>query len=374
MIKKFALFALLSFCISSFTLGQQEMATGELTVVTNLESKSNTLSTPKEDSYERMLDAFLKVEFREYAYEKLALNREQIIALDPIYLEYMNAKDDLFDQRMIMVRDYRLEMMEDDRIEDEREESADFVEDYWENRIAIDELRKNYFDRMEDVIPYEKALQFFMLEENAETQIMLARQSKFFPILIEVMVEEPDGTQRIGEMESSSTRTIMEIDRYNIWMKENDVELSGKIGLDHDYTYDGLERLTQAVYATVDRVDTKVANLDTRLEQVMSKAAEMKKDPYADTHANLAKEAFLMLTDVMSDVQKLNATVIPTKHINAMQVAAENIEVDVLYMDQSAHAYSFFEAAQKAVNNIYTMSTAKTDTAAQMSTSAARKK
>ena len=157
-------------------------------------------------------------------------------------------------------------------------------------------------------------------------------------------------------------------------MKENNVDLNGKVGLDHDYTYDGLERLTKAVRATVSRVDGKVANLDNRLNQVMMKAAEMQKDPYADTHANSAKKAFMMLTEIMSDVQKLNATVVPTKHINDMRMAAEKIDVDVLYMDQSAHTYSFFEAAQKAVNNIYTVSTAKTGSSTDMSTSSSSKK
>lgn len=374
MFKKLISLTLMSCLLVSFTFAQQEMAASDLTEVSTLKSNSTTLRTSAEDSYERMLDAYLKVKFREYAYETLNLTKEEIIALDPIYMSYMDDKDRLLDRRAVMVKEYREEMMEDDRLQDEINESADFVENYWENKIAVDELRKDYFDRMEDKIPYDKALRFFMLEENAEAQILLARQTDYFPILIEVEVEEPMVMNKAAETETSSTRTIMEIDNYNLWMKENNVDLNGKVGLDHDYTYDGLERLTKAVRATVSRVDGKVANLDNRLKQVMSKAAEMQKDPYADTHANLAKEAFMMLTEVMSDVQKLNATVVPTKHINDMRMAAEKIDVDVLYMDQSAHTYSFFEAAQKAVNNIYTVSTAKTGSSTDMSTSSSSKK
>jgi len=364
----------MSCLLVSFTFAQQEMAASNLTEASTLKSNSTTLRTSAEDSYERMLDAYLKVKFREYAYETLNLTKEEIIALDPIYMSYMDDKDQLLDRRAVMVKEYREEMMEDDRLQDEINESADFVENYWENKIAVDELRKDYFDRMEDKIPYDKALRFFMLEENAEAQILLARQTDYFPILIEVEVEEPMVMNKAAETETSSTRTIMEIDNYNLWMKENNVDLNGKVGLDHDYTYDGLERLTKAVRATVSRVDGKVANLDNRLNQVMMKAAEMQKDPYADTHANSAKKAFMMLTEIMSDVQKLNATVVPTKHINDMRMAAEKIDVDVLYMDQSAHTYSFFEAAQKAVNNIYTVSTAKTGSSTDMSTSSSSKK
>lgn len=67
-----------------------------------------------EDSYECMLDVYLKVKFWEYVYEILNLIKEEIIVLDLIYMSYMDDKDQLFDCCVVMVKEYCEEMMEDD--------------------------------------------------------------------------------------------------------------------------------------------------------------------------------------------------------------------------------------------------------------------
>ena len=95
MFKKLISLTLMSCLLVSFTFAQQEMAASNLTEASTLKSNSTTLRTSAEDSYERMLDAYLKVKIREYAYETLNLTKEEIIALDPIYMSYMDDKDQL---------------------------------------------------------------------------------------------------------------------------------------------------------------------------------------------------------------------------------------------------------------------------------------
>lgn len=138
---------------------------------------------------------------------------------------------------------------------------------------------------------------------------------------------------KVVEIEILFICIIMEIDNYNFWMKENNVDLNGKVGLDYDYIYDGLECLIKVVCVIVSCVDGKVVNLDNCLKQVMLKVVEMQKDFYVDIYVNLVKEVFMMLIEVMSDVQKLNVIVVLIKYINDMCMVVEKIDVDVLYMD-----------------------------------------
>lgn len=136
------------------------------------------------EEYERLIQNTFQVNFRTYVVEQLGLNSEQITRFTPLYMEYMDRRADLADKRARLVEEHKDEMSEDDSMEDENEETADFIENYWEVDIAEMELRKDYFDRMEDVISYENAMAFFMLEEDVSRSLRQAQMSAIMPMII----------------------------------------------------------------------------------------------------------------------------------------------------------------------------------------------
>jgi len=266
--------------------------------------------------YEKLLDGYLTVNFRKYAYERLNLTEDEIIALDPLYLSYMQEKNELNDRREKLVKDYRKEMKEDDRPADEAEETTDFIEDYWELKIAGEELRKDYFDKMEDVIPYQKAFTFFLLEESIEMDLLKEMNVQLAPVLL--------------ELEDPNLVYYRELKRYNIWMQRNNIDIGGTVSLDHQYTYDGLKKLSNAIRATARVAKVNVTDLEARIDEIMAKAAQMQEDKYADTHADLAKAAFMMVTDLMTDLNRSDAIVIQEDNIKQMRAITDKIDTNKL--------------------------------------------
>lgn len=343
MLKQLISLTLLNCAVFSFAFSQTPTAAANNSSnITTTEKATTAVEIPNE-TYELMLDNYLRVKFREYAYTNLNLTSKEIIALDPIYMAYMKEKNELNDRRRELMADYREEMKEDDRAKDEAEESAEFIEDYWEINIDAQRLRKEYFDRMEDAIPYQKAFSFFLIEESLENRVSQERTYEFIPVLI--------------DLDNSEITFYREQNRFNVWMKNNNVDINGLVSLDHQYTYDGLKQLTRSIEATVDVVNGYIPDLQKNLDMIMEKATGMQQDAYADTHADMARQAFLMVVDVLEDVKALDGVVVSQANIDAMRKAAKNIDPKKLYMDQSEHAYMFFTQAQETINNIYSKQT-----------------
>lgn len=292
------------------------------------------------NDYERLLDAYLRVSFREYAYETLELTAEQIKAVDPLYMEYMRDRAELNDKRIKLMEDYNEERMENDRAEDEAEEAAEYVEDYWEINIDEQQLRKETFDRMEDDITYQKAFEFFLLEETIANRVNQETTIEYIPVLV--------------ELDSPEMLYYREVDRYNTWMKRNNVNIEGKTSLDHQFTYDGLMKLVRTMDATANAVDGEIENYDTHINTIKTKAATLKEDKYGNEHADAARVAFMTVAALMEKVADLDGVVVADERLKALRTAAEKIDPSMLYLEQSAHAYSFFEEAQQALNNLYT--------------------
>ncbi|MEM1214940.1 MAG: hypothetical protein AAGJ82_04605, partial [Bacteroidota bacterium] len=106
MLKQLLSLALLVSTLSMPLFGQ----VNPMNASTNTDNKVDLAEAQEEvseDDYERLLDAYVRVKFREFAYENLALTREEIIAVDPLYMEYMREKNELNDQRSTLMESYR---------------------------------------------------------------------------------------------------------------------------------------------------------------------------------------------------------------------------------------------------------------------------
>jgi hypothetical protein len=347
---------LLTVCMTTSVFAQMGDNPTSSTAETNTEMMTDKVDN---EDYERLLDAYLRVSFREYAYEALDLNSDQIIALDPLYMAYMKERNELMDKRTALMEDYVAEMKEDDRAKDEAEESAEYIEDYWEINIDEQRLRKETFDRMEDAISYRKAFEFFLLEEAIANRVNQEATIEYIPVLVEL--DRPAFTY------------YREMDRYNVWMKQNRVEIDGTTSLDHHYTHDGLMKLTRAIESTVNAVDGEINNFDTHIATIKEKANEMTQEKYANTHADAAHVAFTTIATLMEEVAELDGVVIADENLKSLRMAAEKIDPDTLYLEQSKHAYNFFTAAQVTLNNLYTKEMKKATEMTEYGSSSDRK-
>lgn len=153
--------------------------------------EASTTNEASPEEYKTMIENHYKVKFREMAYKSLELTEDEIIKFDPLYSEYIAQKMDIADRRNKLVEKYRDEMMEDDDAEEKADERADFIENYWETQIKEMELKKDYFDRFEDIVSNEQAINFFLLEEKAQSRMEESSLIEIVPMMIEVREYDP---------------------------------------------------------------------------------------------------------------------------------------------------------------------------------------
>lgn len=138
------------------------------------------------EDYERYIDQRLEMNFRLNAMKSIELTPEEINAFNPVFDNYIAAKDRLSEKKFNILEEYAEEMEEEDDADDQAEETSDFIEDYWEAEIAEMELKKDYYDILENKIPYQKAIDFFLYEETVENGMKYDILSSKMPTIIKI--------------------------------------------------------------------------------------------------------------------------------------------------------------------------------------------
>lgn len=123
------------------------------------------------EDYERFIDKKLEMNFRLNAMDAINLTSEEINAFNPVFDNYITAKDRLSEKKFKILEEYVDEMQGESDADDRAEETSDLIEDYWEAEIAEMELKKDYYDILEDKIPFQKAVDFFLYEETVENDM-----------------------------------------------------------------------------------------------------------------------------------------------------------------------------------------------------------
>ncbi len=308
------------------------------------------------EDIERYLSSALEMEYRNSTIKSLGLTSEEIEEFDPIFRDYVDAKKDMIRKKMRMFQDFREEMDEDDSPENIEEDKADFIEDYMEFRADEIEMRKNYFDRLEDKIAVDKALQFIMMEEAEESKTQREVMIRMVPVLINVnempsFMQEDYRTSSSYNYDSKNGQayTVSNVDavgqaksaikEFNSWVMKRD----GKMSLSHDYTYNGIEALV-GVIESIDNTMNNDIDVVSKKKDIMDVAGKLKIKKYGDEHADAAKKVFTHIAKLMNNVTGSN-------DMSLMNIA-EKIDKDVLLLDQSAHVYNFFETANNQLKNI----------------------
>lgn len=345
-----------------------------------------------EEKYERYYEAILKVDFRNYVLKALELTEEEINAIDPLLRNYMNQRIDLVEQKLELVADYEEEMLEDDSKADEIEETSDFIENYWEVSIEEMQLKKRYFDLFEGRIPYQKALEFFMLEEELQYQVTKPTLLKVAPVLMKVQevtaVDTPgmsynyripeitlatpmdttamESTQtpakegwtssdrspmnkgkdwKVKEIETpvpSNINTIQAISNLSGWMDTT----RDSVDLDHAYTHDALNKITAVLRAMIKDGYFDTLSIEKRLQRIDGIADKLQENWKSTQHADWTKEAFMSISKLMGEIQtKTAATEVAIASVTS---AAQSLDKDELLTQQADKIYSFVAATETA--------------------------
>ncbi len=164
--------------------------------------------------YERMLQNQQKVEFRMQAIKTLGLSELQIKDFDPLYSGYMQKKNELAQKRIKLLNEYMEEVAENDSPSNEENDKEEFLEDYLELQVKEMELRKDYFDKMEDVITADNAFGFYLIEDMAANNYyMHLLEGKFAPFI--VVQREAYSSNAPGMNSSNPSVTNRSIDSGN---------------------------------------------------------------------------------------------------------------------------------------------------------------
>lgn len=324
----------LTAALSAPTFAQTE----RVNPVMNRANDVSSYTTNFSDEYQQIIRAQYEINFRGLAIEALNLNSEETTKFTPIFLSYMERKQALNEARENLVTEFKDEMSEDNSPESTENETADFIENYWESDIDEMELKKDYFDRLEDEIGTARALKFFDLENMYANRLQRITLLETLPMQPVLYVLEPI---------SFSYKT--EMDDYNNW---NKIYIDGQVALDHEFTYNGLSKLLTAAEAMTTAEGISVANLSDRKAMIMNKAEKMKKDWRSLSHADLARDAFVETASVLKEIANDARFTTSNTWLNKLDDAAKSIKPNVKLTEQGPAVNNFFDTAQYIVNNL----------------------
>ena len=297
------------------------------------------------EDYSKYIDGRLKMDFRNETIKALGLTNDEITKFDPFLRNYMAQKEALLGKRMDLLEDFREEMAEDDSVENEEEDKADFTEDYWEIEIAEMELRKDQFDILEDLIDKDKAAKFFFWEDAIENRIAMNVLLSMMPTLGSINyieskeiapVKAPEKTLKKGTL-SLATKTSIE--NFDKWVNMN----KGKVDVSHDYSSNGLKALVGVIENLKIDMKTDIPNFTTKTQMIKDNAHEITVDYTSLDHADMIKEAFVAIADIMNYFESGTE----------MRNAANSIDVDKMTTKQANKIYRFFDAANASLQKIY---------------------
>ena len=294
-----------------------------------------------ESAYERLMEKRLEIDFRNYSIEALALNKKQINAFDPIYLDYIRKKSDLVDQKMSMLDNY---MQQDDK---KKNIEVNFIKDFYDVEIDEISLEKRYFKRFADAMGADKAAQFYLLEDAAQNRLKNEVYADNMPVLIRIERFSVLGDKADMPDVPMKKRTAMHmqhkaaVDGFINWVKKSDK----KGNWDYLYTANGLKALAGATLATYEASDWKGENVEIRVENIMKIAEQLKETPITDNQADIVREGVRQAAELLHDMQEWNDLTFVETEATTLQTLSYNIKDIELLENQSDRLYNYFREA-----------------------------
>lgn len=120
------------------------------------------------------------------------------------------------------------------------------------------------------------------------------------------------------------------------------------MGLDHEYTSNGIRNLADALNAIAHRTDNHNDQIDSKRQELHQMADQIQKDPLSIQHADIIRDAFTTSADMMEQVQR-NLYPQLEDQVAEVRQAAQSINPQELTLDQKNEVKQFFERASEAV-------------------------
>ncbi|HEU4631360.1 MAG TPA: hypothetical protein VFS08_16530 [Gemmatimonadaceae bacterium] len=126
----------------------------------------------------------------------------------------------------------------------------------------------------------------------------------------------------------------------------------GAVGLDHEYTADGIRRLADALTAVAEQRDVATDVVSARADSLRGFAGTLQEEPNSRRHADLAHRAFLLATRILDDLQRAGAGDSVTGAVDNARRAAEAVQPQTPLLDQTSAVQRYFDAAGAALETM----------------------
>ena len=143
--------------------------------------------------------------------------------------------------------------------------------------------------------------------------------------------------QQVDTTANENMDTYSSLDLYSSFIAD-----TAKMGVDHEYSMDALNRLIDAVEekSYIHNVD-----LTTDLDEARSKAAEITKDPNSLNHADLLKSSGKIIARALTSLQTSNNPNL-TDEMAKVNASVDEIDTTVNTLDQKDKVRNFFNSAE----------------------------
>ena len=119
----------------------------------------------------------------------------------------------------------------------------------------------------------------------------------------------------------------------------------------HEYTADGLRRLAGALGAVTDGAAVPGVDVQQRLSEIRQRADALQRDPASTEHALQAREAFVMASALMEQMQQARFSGLASQ-VREVSDAATAIRPDQPLLRQAGEVQRFFERSANAVREM----------------------
>ena len=131
----------------------------------------------------------------------------------------------------------------------------------------------------------------------------------------------------------------------------NDME--GEMGLDHEFSHRALTELADASVAVAESKGVAdAASADSKADRVKRLADDITKDPMADDHADKIKQAALLITEILEDVNDQADNGNATDALISLRKEAQALSSSALTLDQKEDVRSFFAQARTVLEQL----------------------
>ena len=307
---------------------------------------SSSINSPQSRLTETNRD--MQIIVKAISLDMLDLDEKEAEQFTGIYNRYVQDYIAIQQKREKLVDEAAEEIAEEDSMNDKQDEVADFIENYWETKIATEELKKDYFDELEDVIGPMRALKFFEVLNMYEDRDA-SRSMTRIPAMISLA---PVRISYQPDLDQFYTWKMRNVDqRMNQSKDLKKIDIEGKVALDHEFTYEGLNKLLTATESMVRAENLTISNFSERKSKIMALAKDMTTNWKETTHADSAREAFILTADLMKEASRALGYE-QDAWLMKLEENARAISGAQRYTDQADEAYAFFDSAERVLNRL----------------------